>query len=648
MQTRTSALVRRGLPWLAALLFFPIASVAFAQAEADPPGRAAFVSARQGGIVFAADGEDEWVELPPNRPLTTGDRVWADRGARAELQLGSATLHVDAESHLGVSDLDDRSAQFILQQGTVNARVRDLAQGENFEIDTPNVAVRATQPGDFRVDVDDRAGVTRVTVARGMVTVFGEGGQAVNLGAGQTAGFSGRGLAQVQVPAFRQDEFAAWAAERNRAEDQSMAARYVPRGVVGYSQLDPYGTWGQDPNYGAVWYPQVAVQDWAPYRYGHWAWVSPWGWTWVDDAPWGFAPFHYGRWAMIGDRWAWVPGRLAARPVYSPALVVFVGGGASHFSLNSGPGVGWYPLAPGEAWWPWYRTSPRYVNFANFNIDLNRYPRHYSDHVWRQRPFAITAMRDDDFRRGRAVNRHWQAVEPRMIANVQPGVAPQRPDFRRERENRLMPRLQAAPPAQAQVQPVAPGRQWGGRLVAPAVQEQLRAQREQDGLQRDADRAARQQIREAEEQRRAGDFRRQQESVRQQNERAAQREAAQQRDQERGQREAWQMRRQQLLQQQQQQQQQIQQQQIQQQQQQVQQERTHRERWAQQRERQQQVQQQQAQPEREAAARPHRQVEQPRAVVPQQQVVPAQAHTPPAQREPREHGRLVRRIGRED
>jgi hypothetical protein len=51
-----------------------------------------------------------------------------------------------------------------------------------------------------------------------------------------------------------------------------------------------------------------------------WRWVMPWGWSWVDDAAWGFAPSHYGRWASIPEtdsldpsapgpeRWGWVPG----------------------------------------------------------------------------------------------------------------------------------------------------------------------------------------------------------------------------------------------------------------------------------------------------------------------------------------------------
>jgi len=273
----------RSLPWAAALLLLlACASAAFAQDASDPPGRAAHVSAREGGVVFAPQGETEWTELPQNRPLTAGDRLWSDRGARAELQLGTATLHLDAQSHLGISDLDENSAQFILQQGALNARVRELTAGENFEIDTPNLAVRALQTGDYRVDVDPRAGETRVMVASGSAVVYGEGGQAVHLRAGQQGTFSGRTLVPVNAQRVGQDALAAWAAERNRAEDQALATRYVPRGVVGAAQLDAYGTWSQDPNYGTVWYPREVAQDWAPYRYGSWSGSGPWGWPWLD------------------------------------------------------------------------------------------------------------------------------------------------------------------------------------------------------------------------------------------------------------------------------------------------------------------------------------------------------------------------------
>jgi hypothetical protein len=533
MHSLTYRPFRRVLPWVAALLLFSLAGAVFAQQEADPPARVAHLSSRQGSVVFAPQGEEDWTELPQNRPLTTGDRLWADRGARAELQLGSATLHLDGQTHLGFSEVDERTAQFLLQQGTLQARVREITQGENFEVGTPNVAVRAMQPGEYRVDVDPRTGHTRVAVISGLATVFGENGDSVNLVPGQQAAFAGRALAQVQVPRGGRDEFGAWAAERNRIEDQSIAARYVPRGVVGYAQLDPHGTWGEDPNLGAVWYPRVEVQDWAPYRYGRWSFIQPWGWTWIDDAPWGFAPFHYGRWTMIGNRWAWAPGRLAARPVYSPALVVFVGGGGSSVTVGTGPSVGWYPLAPGEAWWPTYRATPRYVNFANFNINLNAYPRNFSNHVWRQRPHAITGVREDDFRRGRPVHRDRQAVQPNVMNRAAIGVAPARPELRREREVNTVPRFQTAPPAnERQVQPQRSwgGRDWAGREwnanressagvpqgasvvreAPPAVREQFRAQREQDQLQRDAERNARQQQRQSEERRQQQEWPRQQ------------------------------------------------------------------------------------------------------------------------------------------
>lgn len=456
--------VTHRLSWrqLLALLLCCMAGSALAQQDADPPGRVAFLAYHEGSVVYAPAGDDEWVDLPPNRPLTVGDRLWTDRGARAELQVGPGTLHIDSESHLGISALDEQAAQFILQQGTMSARVRDLASGENFEVDTPNVAVRAMAPGDYRVDVAIDGTQTRVTVNDGLLSVFGERGQSVQLANGQQVTFTGRQLARLRTPELRQDEFDLWAAERKRAEDESRSARYLPRGVIGYANLDRYGQWLQDPDYGPVWIPNVSVADWAPYRYGSWDWIAPWGWTWVDNAPWGFAPFHYGRWTMVGHHWAWVPGRLPARPAYAPALVVFLG---------AGPEVGWYPLAPGEAWYPTYRASPRYLVRLNANIDLGRAPRLQQPNFWRDRPDAVTVLRDEDFRRGRPVQQHWEPLRPGLLDQARVGVAPPRPLTRIERDRDRdrtapgAPRVQLQPPIS---QPAMPSRAWPPR-EAPMV-----------------------------------------------------------------------------------------------------------------------------------------------------------------------------------
>src|SRR5208282_4118295 len=108
-------------------------------------------------------------------------------------------------------------------------------------------------------------------------------------------------------------------------------------------------------------------------RYGHWVWVEPWGWTWVDDQSWGFAPFHYGRWAFVGTGWVWIPGPVVVRPMYAPALVAFVGGGPGGgfaLAVGGGAGVGWFPLGPGEVFVPAYRVSRVYV--TNVNITNTR------------------------------------------------------------------------------------------------------------------------------------------------------------------------------------------------------------------------------------------------------------------------------------
>ena len=115
-------------------------------------------------------------------------------------------------------------------------------------------------------------------------------------------------------------------------------------------------------------FPTRVAAGWAPYRFGHWVWVAPWGWTWVEDEPWGFAPFHYGRWAEVGGGWCWVPGPVVVRPVYAPALVVFVGGPRFGMSVSfggGGGGVAWFPLGPREVYVPPYRTSVRYVQNVN-------------------------------------------------------------------------------------------------------------------------------------------------------------------------------------------------------------------------------------------------------------------------------------------
>ena len=275
-------------------------------------------------------------------------------------------------------NLNDRNVQVKLTEGTLSIHLRELQQDETFEVDTPNVAFVLLRPGDYRIDADPDAQTTLVTVRAGARARAPAEGQSFGLRAGEQARVTGEESVGYDIqPAPAPDGWDRWCMDRTNRENQSVSARYVSRDVIGYEDLDQYGSWSTAPDYGPVWIPRTMPVGWAPYRYGHWAWIEPWGWTWVDDAPWGFAPFHYGRWAYFGGSWAWVPGPVAVRgagpmmvrPVYSPALVAWVGGAHWGVSVAIGGGgpVGWVPLGPREVYVPAYHASPNYITRVNTN-----------------------------------------------------------------------------------------------------------------------------------------------------------------------------------------------------------------------------------------------------------------------------------------
>ena len=49
------------------------------------------------------------------------------------------------------------------------------------------------------------------------------------------------------------------------------------RQMVGYADLDHYGSWQTYPDYGTVWFPTTVAPDWAPYRDGYWTEVGGMG-----------------------------------------------------------------------------------------------------------------------------------------------------------------------------------------------------------------------------------------------------------------------------------------------------------------------------------------------------------------------------------
>ncbi len=335
--------------------------------DVDPPGRVARLSAFDGQVwLYSPDG-GEWVSAVRNQPLTSGDRVATDNGARAELQIGSTSVRLDSATELEVVRLDDEHTELALVEGSAIAQLRDLNGAGQLEVATDEGRFVTLRAGSYRFDRAD--GKSNVTVYTGQARYEGPN-SALAVNAGQRAEFwiDSGGVAQYSMLAPGSDEFTAWSSGRDRRVVGNVAERYVSPEMTGAGELDAYGRWEQDPDYGSVWIPTAVAVDWAPYSHGRWTWVRPWGWTWIDDAPWGFAPFHYGRWVYARNNWCWTPGVRVARPIYAPALVAWVGGPRGNVSITvgGGPAVGWFPLAPREVYVPSYRVSPRYAR--NLNI----------------------------------------------------------------------------------------------------------------------------------------------------------------------------------------------------------------------------------------------------------------------------------------
>jgi hypothetical protein len=402
-----------------------------AQDADDPPTRAARLAFMAGTVSFQPAGTGDWVAPYINRPLTTGDQLWCDSDGRAELQLDGSALRVSGGTAISFINLADEVTQVQLSSGTLILRVRRLDDQETYEIDTPNLAFSVLRPGLYRLTVDPSGNSTAIAVHSGQGEVTGAG-VAYPVYAGENDLFSGTDqLVENTQPEAAEDEFDAWSAGRDSRWDRSRSASYLPPDVVGYDDLDDSGAWNSTPEYGTVWFPRGMATGWAPYQSGHWAYVAPWGYTWVDDSPWGFAPFHYGRWVWWHGGWGWIPppppGPVYVPSVYAPALVAWVGIGA---------GVAWVALGPREVYVPSYPVSRTYVNninISNTTVNTTVINNVYNTtivnktvtnvtYVNRSVPGAVVATSSRAFTTALPVARNKVAIDARALANarVQP------------------------------------------------------------------------------------------------------------------------------------------------------------------------------------------------------------------------------------
>src|SRR5215469_11171727 len=241
--------------------------------QQDPPSRVARLSYIDGSVSFQPGGQGEWGTATRNRPVTVGDKIWSDNNSRAELQAGQANIHLSSMTALSFLNLDEQTTQMRLAEGTINFRVRELRQGDVYEVDTPNLSFNVTQAGAFRVEVNENGDSTRVTVIRGQGEVTANG-STYTVHAGERGEFKGTDNVSYFIAAApAADDFDRWSNERDLEEENSASARYVSRDVPGYSDLDQNGSWNEEPDYGPVWYPAEEYAGWAPYSNGYWSYI---------------------------------------------------------------------------------------------------------------------------------------------------------------------------------------------------------------------------------------------------------------------------------------------------------------------------------------------------------------------------------------
>jgi hypothetical protein len=409
--------------------------------QVDPPSRVARVSQLVGDVSVQPASVNDFSAAELNLPMTTGDRIYSGPGSMAEIQTGQLAVRTGQNADMTVTAMTDTLAQFGLAQGSAHLRSYAVSPNATVEMDTPNVAVSVLEAGDIRVDVDPNTDATIVTVLSGQVEVDGNGVQQV-LNGGERARFAGSDPVSAQwLNRPGVDQLDRFSRDRDALYESTYGsdAAYVNPGTIGAEDLNGNGDWSNDPDYGAVWYPRGVAYDWQPYRNGHWTWIAPWGWTWVEAEPWGFAPFHYGRWNRFGNRWGWIPGPVVVRPIYSPALVAFVGGGVGVSA--------WFPLGPREVYTPWYHASPLYVNRVNVSniysrdtVQVRNIYNQRSTNVYVNvnvggrgyvnRGLATVAMPQDSFARGRRADQNQARVNPQALAGApvipHPMVTPER------------------------------------------------------------------------------------------------------------------------------------------------------------------------------------------------------------------------------
>jgi hypothetical protein len=343
-------------------------------AVSSVPGGVARIDTISGDVAIQRGDSNDTLAAVTNAPVLAADYITTGQDGRAEVGFdGRSAVRLGENVQMRFAKVDAADRQLQLAAGTIELRLFGDTDGQS-SIDTPSISVVPRTAGSFRVAVDAQ-GETSVTVRSGRADIVTpQGTQPLEPGTTVIAdGPAANPHVQAQA-SIALDAFDGYNVERDHIYQAAIAdSQYTNPNIEGIGDLNANGRWVDDSSYGNVWIPAAVAPGWAPYRDGNWTWEDGYGWTWVAAEPWGWAPYHYGRWYFSAayHQWAWyppAPGRVI--PAWSPALVGFVGFNIGAVSVGVGFGnIGWVPLAPYEAFHPWW--GPHATAYGSPSVNMS-------------------------------------------------------------------------------------------------------------------------------------------------------------------------------------------------------------------------------------------------------------------------------------
>jgi hypothetical protein len=127
-----------------------------------------------------------------------------------------------------------------------------------------------------------------------------------------------------------------------------------------------------------------------------------------------------------------VLGPIVPLPFYAPAFVGFIGGPSFSVSIGMGAGIGvpaWFPLGPGEPFFPWYHYGGDYLRVVNItnirnvtNITNIINVRNINEIHYAYKTVGATVVREYAFRSGMRVADIMVRVPPEALERVRAGA----------------------------------------------------------------------------------------------------------------------------------------------------------------------------------------------------------------------------------